>query len=97
MRIKDYKQLRQMYVRQMYGRLGEMEKMEKFIRKVARIQLNDIEIATSSYITDPIKSEMRRKLKKMVREAKVLTGRVRKKHTVLEPAGADKTTMDSSP
>lgn len=54
------------------------EKQQKFMRKVARIGYIDVEIATSSYKvnppTEPIKSDMRRKLLALIKEARVLVG-----------------------
>ena len=75
----------------------QVEKLEKFVRKVARIPLVDIQTLCRAGGSDSPRYyiEWRVKLEGLVREAKVLTGKVKKKHTTLTSAG-DKST-DSSP
>jgi hypothetical protein len=61
----------------------EVEKLEKFVRKVARISLIDIEIACGQGWPEGghfsrTGMEMREKLQGLVKKAKVLTGMVKK-------------------
>ena len=87
------------YVDEITALNKKVEKLEKFVRKVARIPLVDIQV-----LCDPLGGDAdnfryykdwRDKLLGIVKEAKVLTGKVKKKHTTLTSAG-DKST-DSSP